>query len=206
MKNQPNLTREELRGYLLAFFRYTMDEITKIIFSLYKDAGEFKLSDLIPDPFLQFLANLIAERMFTQDANGPLVSLEDRDDFVKIFYQCFSTNADPIDEEELAYINAMVEARLEQEMAGEGVSSLNCGQAWAAVEASAKTAATNGISLCDPRSLQNGWNESIRVKYPTKELYIKAQKRAAALREKNPHSFSVRMKAIEIMANRAFGK
>ncbi|MFA6566425.1 MAG: hypothetical protein WCT48_06790, partial [Candidatus Paceibacterota bacterium] len=60
--------------------------------------------------------------------------------------------------------------------------------------------------LCDPLSLQSGLNESIRVKYPTKELYMNKVRRNTLNTVKNPHSFSLQMKVFEILANRVYGE
>lgn len=206
MKNRPNLTHEELREYLLALYYYSIHEMEKIISSLYKSEQEVKLLDEMPDPLFQFMADTVAGHMLTGNKDAPLLSREDRDGLVKIFYQCMDIEVETIDEDEKTYIDAAVDQFLEQEVSGESLSSLNCEQAWSMVAASVQSSTINDIPLCDPLSLQSGLNESIRIKYSTKELYMNKVRRNALNTEKNPRSFSLQMKVFKILANRVYGE
>jgi hypothetical protein len=206
MENRPNLTHKELREYLLAFFCYSIREMEKIISSLCKEGEETKLSSEIPIPLFQFMADTVAKHMLTGNEDAPVILKEDRDGLVKTFYQCMNIKAEMLDEEEKKYLEAVIDQFLEKEISGESLSSLNCGQAWSMVEASVQTSGINGVPLNDPLSLQSGWNEAIRIKYPTKDLYIKASERNALNTAKSPHSFSIHMKVIEIIAKRAYGE
>jgi hypothetical protein len=207
MENRPNLTHKELREYLLALYYYTLGEIEKMISAhlgketKVQDETSERLNLLFP-----FLADTVAKHMLTGNKDAPLLSHEDRDGFVKIFYQCMDIEVETMDEDEKTYIDAVVDQFLEQETSGDSPSSLNCEQAWKMVSASVQTSAINCVPLCDPLSLQSGLNESIRVKYPTKEHYMNKVRRSILIATKDPHAFSMQMKIIEIIADRAYGE
>jgi hypothetical protein len=207
MKNRTNLTHEELCEYLLALSTYATTEMMKII-SLYEYKEGCQLLEDIPfAPLFKFMTETMSGRMLTGDKNTPLMSTKDKDGLVRVFYQCLKIEPKELDEDEKKFLEAQVEQFLEQELSGENFSSLNYTQAWTMTEASIQASVTNNVSLCDPISLQEGWNESIRVKYPTKELFISESRKNALNNSKtNAHSFVILMKVIEVLAKRAYGE
>jgi hypothetical protein len=207
MKNRSDITYKELCEYLLALSTYVLTEMVKII-SLYEREEDYEPLGEIPfAPLFKFMTETMAERMLMGDKDTPLISIEDKDGLIKAFYQCLDVKPEEIDEDEKKFLEAQCEQFLEQELSGENFSSLDYTQAWIMTEASIQASVINNVSLCDPISLQEGWNESIRVKYPTKELFMSESRKNALNRSNtNAHSFAILTKVIEVLAKRAYGK